>query len=109
LVSSEGAVGEAATFGKPAHWCAFYGRRLQAQDQPTEGIALLDHPKNPWAPCPWFTRDYGFISPMPFNWIEQPWRLPAGQAVQLRYRVVLFAGTPEEAGITELSRSWAGA
>jgi hypothetical protein len=36
-----------------------------------EGIALLDHPGNPWSPCKWFTRDYGFISPSPFNWLDQ--------------------------------------
>jgi len=109
LVSSEGAVGEAATFGKPAQWCAFYGKRPQAKGEPVEGIALMDHPRNPWAPCPWFTRDYGMISPMPFNWIEQPWQLPAGQSVHLRYRVALFAGSPEEAGVAGLYRSWAEA
>jgi hypothetical protein len=26
--------------------------------------AILDHPKNPWNPCPWFTRDYS-QSPSP--------------------------------------------
>lgn len=109
LVSSEGGVGEPATFGKPARWCAFYGRRTQAKGEPVEGIALMDHPSNPWAPCPWFTRDYGMISPMPFNWIEQPWRLPAGQSVHLKYRTVLFAGSPAEAGIEDLYRSWIGA
>ena len=41
----------------------------------------MDHPQSPWAPCPWFTQDYGFISPMPFNWIEKPWQLAAGQSV----------------------------
>jgi hypothetical protein len=109
LVSSEGGVGESETFGKPARWCAFYGKRPQAQGQPVEGIALMDHPANPWAPCPWFTRDYGMFSPMPFNWIEQPWRLPAGQSVHLRYRVAMFGGSPHEAGIEELYRQWAGA
>jgi hypothetical protein len=106
LVSSEGAVGEKNTFGKEARWCAFYGKRVQAKDEPVEGIALMDYPRNPWAPCPWFTRDYGMISPMPFNWIEEPWRLAAGKSVPLKYRVALFGGDPEEAGIETLYREW---
>ena len=74
-----------------------------------EGIALFDHPKNPWAPTPWFTRDYGFISPTPFNFIEKPWQLAAGKSVQLGYRVVLFAGDPKAAGLENIYRDWAAA
>jgi len=74
--------------------------------EPVEGIALMDHPDSPWAPCPWFTRDYGNISPMPFNWIEEPWRLPAGRSVRVRHRVVMFAGTPAEAGLDRLYDEW---
>lgn len=106
LVSNEGHEGEAGTFGKPARWCAFVGRRTRAKGEPMEGIALMDHPANPWAPCPWFTRDYGFISPTPFNWIETPWRLSAGQSVRLRHRIVLFAGDPREAELDRLYREW---
>ena len=106
LVSSEGETGEKNTFGKPARWCAFYGKRAQAKGEPVEGIALMDHPSNPWAPCPWFTRDYGMMSPMPFNWIEEPWHLAAGKSVRLRHRVVLFAGDPKEAGLDDLYRAW---
>ncbi|MHC1767788.1 MAG: DUF6807 family protein [Verrucomicrobiia bacterium] len=107
LVSSEGRTGEKNTFGKPARWCAFYGKRAPEKSGPVEGIALMDHPSNPWSPCPWFTRDYGFISPMPFQWIEEPWKLAAGKTARLKYRVVLFAGEPQEAGIENLYRSWA--
>lgn len=109
LVSSEGKTGEEATFGEPARWCAFYGKRRRAKDEITEGIALFDHPENPWNPCPWFTRDYGFISPMPFQWIEEPWRLPAGQSVRLKYKVLVFAGTPDEADLAGQYQQWLGA
>jgi len=67
----------------------------------------MDHPKNPWAPSPWFTRDYGFISPSPFNFLEKPWQLAKGQSVSLRYRVVLHAGDPQEAEITKIYQTWA--
>ncbi len=108
LVSSEGREGETATFARPARWCAFVGRRTQAKGEPVEGIALMDHPASPWAPCPWFTRDYGFMSPMPFNWVDAPWRLPAGQSVRIRHRVVAFAGDPGEAGLDGLYEAWLG-
>jgi hypothetical protein len=108
LVSSNGDDGEGATFGKPARWCAFAGRRSEARGEPVEGIALMDDPENPWAPCPWFTRDYGFMSPMPFNWIERPWQLPAGRSVRIRHRVVAFAGDPQHAGLDALFEAWTG-
>lgn len=106
LVTSEGKSGEKDTFGQPARWCAFYGKRVQAKGEPVEGIALMEHPKNPWAPCPWFTRDYGNCSPMPFNFMTEPWQLAAGKSVQLKYRVALFAGDPTEAGLDALYAEW---
>lgn len=107
LVNSEGQSGEKATFGQPAAWCGYHGRRQNVPGNIVEGIAILDHPKNPWAPTPWFTRDYGFISPTPFNFIQKPWQLPAGESVTLRYRVVLHAGDHKDAGLDEIHRAWA--
>ena len=107
LVNSEGATGEKGTFGKQAAWCGYYGKRQNLPGNLVEGIALLDHPKNPWSPSRWFTRDYGFISPTPFNFIEQPWQLAAGKSVQLRYRVVAHAGDPKDAGLAGIYKTWA--
>lgn len=104
LTNAEGQEGEKATFGQPSAWCTFWGPRRGKG--PIEGIALFDHPKNPWAPTPWFTRDYGFISPTPFQFQAQPWQLPKGQSVTLRYRVVAFAGSPEEARLAEQYAAW---
>lgn len=106
LINSNGDTGEEKTFGKPASWCAFYGKRMQVKNEPVEGIAIFDHPENPWNPCPWFTRDYGFLSSTPFNFIEKPWQLPAGDSIALKYRVVVFAGDPEEAGLDALHAQW---
>ena len=107
LRNSEGQAGEKATYGKPARWCAIYGRRAIPGADIVEGIALFDHPQNPWDNCPWFTRDYGNISPTPFQWLDKPWQLEAGQSVRLRYRVVAFAGDPEEARLDALHAQWA--
>ncbi len=106
LLNDLGDEGEKGTFGKKAAWCCFFGRRAGLPEEFVEGIALFDHPKNPWSPSPWFTRDYGFISPTPLNFIERPWTLSAGQSVEFRYRVALFGGDAKAAGLAELYRTW---
>lgn len=90
LMNSAGDTGEKETFGKPAAWCGFEGTRLGH----TESIVLMDDPQNPWYPCRWFTRDYGFASPTPFFWTDEkaPWELPEGDTLSLAYRVVVIKG-----------------
>ena len=108
LINSEGQAGEKETAGKKAAWCCFYGKRSGVTGESMEGITLMDHPQNPWAPTPWFTRDYGFASPTPFYFMDNPWTLAAGASVLLRYRVVLHTGSPEKAGIAANYKSWVG-
>ena len=108
LVNAEGSEGEAGTHGRPSAWCSYFGRHASRPDV-VEGIAVMDHPKNPSAPCPWFTRDYGHLSPSPFNFLDQPWELREAASIRLRYRVVLHAGTPQEAGLDELFKEWVAA
>jgi hypothetical protein len=103
LMNSEGQRGAEATYGKPARWCGFHGKTAPGV---VEGLAIMEHPENPWQPCPWFTRDYGHLSPSPFAFLKQPWVLAKGKTIRLRYRVVLHAGTPKKAGLDELYRKW---
>jgi hypothetical protein len=103
LANSEGGAGAVGTYGKPARWCGYHGKT--AKDT-VEGLAIMDHPENPWAPCPWFTRDYGHLSPSPFAFLKAPWTLSKGKSIHLRYRVVLHAGTPQQAGLDALYRRW---
>jgi methane monooxygenase PmoA-like len=105
LVNSNGKTREKATNGDPAKWCSFYGRRAGGA---VEGITLMDHPKNPWAPCEWFTRDYGFLSPTPLNYIKEPVQLAKGESLKLRYLVVCHAGDPAAAEIDGLYARWIG-
>jgi hypothetical protein len=107
LVNAEGDSGEKATFGKKSAWCDCWGKREGVPGRVVEGLAIFDHPQNPWAPTTWFTRDYGFMSPTPMNFLEKPWELEAGRSVTLRYRVVAHAGDPAEAGLASLYRDWA--
>jgi hypothetical protein len=105
LMNSSGQAGVDAIHGKPAAWCGYYGQR-ECRPDVVEGIAVMDHPKNPWSPCPWFVRAYGHLSPSPFNFLKQPWRLDRGQSVRLRYLVVVHGGTPKEAGLDKVFNSW---
>jgi hypothetical protein len=106
LVNAEGRTAEKGTAGAKSAWCDFYGKRLAMPDV-IEGIAIFDHPRNPWAPTPWFTRDYGFASPTPLNFIDEPWRIAPGNSVSFRYAVVLHAGDPTAANLAGLYQEWA--
>lgn len=100
MINAEGKSGEKATFGERSPWMDCSGERQTG----TEGIAIMQHPSNRWYPSPWFTRDYGFMSPTPMFWPEdgKTTELRKGEKICLRYRVFVHAGDASEAGIAEL-------
>ncbi|MDR1594554.1 MAG: PmoA family protein [Prevotellaceae bacterium] len=101
MLNAEGNQGEKETFGKPSPWMDCYGTRKTG----VEGIAILQHPSNAWFPSPWFTRDYGFLSPTPMYWPPQDGKatvLKKGEKVKLRYRVLTHGGDTQQAGIDKL-------
>lgn len=100
MVNAEGQNGEKGTFGKRSPWLACFGPR---GGKTVEGLAMLQHPQNPGFPSRWFTRDYGFLSPTPMFWPadEKSTRLAKGEKLRLRYRVIVFSGTAESAGVTK--------
>jgi len=105
LRNAAGALGEKGTFGTSAPWCDVSGTRFGLR----EGIAIFDSPRNRWYPSKWFTRDYGFFSPTPLNWLDDAGlRLAPGETLALEYQVVVHAGDPTEAGIAALFAKWAG-
>lgn len=97
MLNAEGLAGEKDTFGQPSPWLACFGPR----GGKTEGLAILQHPSNPGYPSPWFTRDYGFLSPTPMFWPEdgKNTRVKKDSTLRLRYRVLIFSGTPESMDI----------
>lgn len=99
MINAENMKGEKETFGEKSAWIDYYGRRGQV----TEGLAIMEHPSNLWYPSPWFTRDYGFISPTPMYWPENDEEifLKEGTKLGLRYRVLVHSGDHIEAGIAE--------
>jgi hypothetical protein len=99
MINAEGIKSEKATFGQRSSWIDYYGRRGDV----IEGLAIMQHPSNPWYPSPWFTRDYGFISPTPMYWPENGEEifLKQGTELLLRYRVLVHAGDHTDAKIAE--------
>jgi len=106
LINSNGQKGQAETEGKVAKWCAYYGKRY-FNPAITEGVAVLCPPNiTPAEPtfenCTWFTRDYGNISPMPFNYNPGPWLFKKGESREVTYRTVVFAGTTADVDLNGL-------
>jgi hypothetical protein len=99
MINAEGLEKEEKTFGKSSPWIDYSGKRGKG----TEGLAILQHPTNPWYPSPWFTRDYGFMSPTPMFWPENGSELflKKGTVLKLRYRVIVHSGDYKEAKIAE--------
>lgn len=103
LINAEGASSEKGTYGVPSAWGDYSGKHCGT----TEGIAIFDSPLSPWFPSKWFTRDYGFFSPTPMEWLGQEgYRLKQGEKLQLKYRVVVHAGDAGQANIESLFRQW---
>lgn len=97
---------EAVTWGKRAAWCDYSG----PVEGKTVGFAIMDHPGNPRHPTWWHVRDYGLFAANPFGQhdfenLKDPHagdlKIPAGQSVTFRYRVVIHEGDVQAARITD--------
>jgi hypothetical protein len=99
IVNAEGLKNEKETMGKKSAWMDYYGKRGNV----VEGLAILQHPSNPWYPATWFTRDYGHISPAVMNWPENGKEifLKKGGKLAFRYRVIIHGGNQTDAKIAE--------
>ena len=100
--NSAGQYGPEHMNGRLARWCAAVG----VVDGETVGITVIDHPANPWHPCPWTVRNDGLLALAPFNW--QSITLAAGQQTVFRCRVLVHRGYVDngwaDARIADLSR-----
>jgi len=99
IVNAEGLKNEKETMGKKSAWMDYYGKRGNV----VEGLAILQHPSNPWYPATWFTRDYGHMSPAVMNWPENGKEifLKKGEKLSFRYRVIIHGGDQVDAKIAE--------
>lgn len=98
LLNSEGQETQKNTHGKKARWMTAYGKRYGRNDGLVEGLAIMSPPfeRSPFDRSVWFTRDYGNISPMPFDAFsaDEQFIMPKNDVLRLAYRIVCFTGTP---------------
>ncbi len=105
IVNSAG-VRDDKTWGKRAAWCDYYG----PIGTNLVGLAIFDHPANTRHPTWWHVRDYGLFAANPFGQHDfesmsdqraGDLKIPAGQSVTFRYRVVLHEGDEKQGRIAE--------
>ncbi len=91
LLDAEGHTEVEEIFGSRSRWCGFSGRH--SQDGKVYGITIIDHPENPRHPTTWWTRnlkDFCLLHPSPCY--HEPFEVPQGEPLTLRYRLVLHEG-----------------
>ena len=105
-VAAKNARREAGTWGKRAAWCDYHG----PVGDKLIGFAIMDHPANPRHPTWWHVRDYGLFAANPFGQHDfenlkdahaGDLKIPAGQSLTFRYRVVVHEGDEKSARIAE--------
>jgi hypothetical protein len=110
-VDAEGLVNMQNIWGKRSSWVDYTtvidGERL--------GVAIFDHPENPRHPTHWHARDYGLVAADPFGAQkafdteehETPFKLPKGQKVVFRFRVIVHPGDAETGKVADLYSQYA--
>jgi hypothetical protein len=99
MINAEGDKNEKETWGKKSSWIDYFGKRGNV----VEGLAIMQHPSNPWYPSPWFSRDYGFFAPGPMFWPENGEEIfiKKGEQQTFRFRALVHSGNQIEAKIAE--------
>jgi hypothetical protein len=101
ITNSEGAQTEKDVWGKQAEWADYVGTVAEHK----LGILILDNPHNLNHPPRWHARDYGLFAVNPFGLKEfDPkakatggYKLPKGESLRFRYRVIIHPGdTPKK-------------
>jgi hypothetical protein len=111
MVNSRGGQGEPEIWGKPAEWVNYDG----TIGGRTVGIAIFDSPRNFRHPTTWHARAYGLFSVNPFGLRaftgdakqDGSYKIPAGESLTLRYRVVIHTGDSQQARVADAYREYA--
>lgn len=106
MMNSQGETDPPKMWGQKANWMTCWGQISGRPQAPFEGVALLNHPTNPWGISPWNVSWSGYMSPTSFPFLSKPWTFRAGQALRFRYLAVAYAGTPSGGTIDEIYRSY---
>jgi hypothetical protein len=110
MIDANGRTGMLQVWGKKSNWVDYTaeldGERL--------GVAMFDHPQNPRHPTYWHARDYGLFSANPLaqnafddKLEESHLKLPAGQKLVFRWRVVIHPGDSVTGHVADLYNQYA--
>lgn len=108
-VNAEGKKNEKEVWGYRSDWNDYYG----TIGTTTAGIALFDHPANPYRSC-WHSREYGLMAANPFGRKEAGFpglkasaelptlvKLAKGEHLKLRYGILLHSGDDKIGKVAE--------
>jgi hypothetical protein len=111
MTDADGRATMAQVWGKRSNWVDYSGD-LEGEKL---GVAIFDHPQNPRHPTYWHARDYGLFALNPFGahafdpqQPESRWRLPKGQQIVFRWRVVIHPGDAESGHVADLYKEYTG-
>jgi len=87
-----------------SRWCAYTAKA----DGKDVTVAMFDHPNNERHPAMWFTmsKPFAYLSAT-MGLHKQPFQLPAGHRLGLRYAVALWDGRTGDDEIEKLYKTWA--
>jgi Methane oxygenase PmoA len=107
MTDADGRTGMANIWGKRSNWVDYIGE-IEGEKL---GVAMFDHPGNPRHPTYWHARDYGLFALNPFGrnafdpkQEESQWKLPAGEKLTFRWRVVIH---PADVQLADLYKEYA--
>jgi len=103
VIDSEGRRG-AEAHGKPARCMDFSG--LVGPAGTPAGVAMFDHPDNPRHPSPWYVSVKGMGYFNPAFLFAEPYTLPAGKSLTLRYRLLVHPGAGDAARLRKKYESF---
>jgi hypothetical protein len=101
---------DGAAWGTRAAWTEYTG----TIDDQRVSVAVFDHPLNLRHPTWWTARSYGLFGANPFgiSYFEKKPRgtgdfvLPAGEELELRYRILLTLGSPDPEDLDRVFEEW---
>jgi hypothetical protein len=100
MKNAYGAAGEKECWGKPAHWCDYYGATSTDKKNPVKcGITVFDSEKNERYPTTWHIRDYGLLAPNNL-YFRGKTEIKEGGSLTYAYRIIFHEGSLSEKEIS---------